>query len=154
MISSIFEPMNKIWPWYDIKTKKICRRSKLWNKLNSYSEIANIDISVVETDEICINIQDKEFIEDELEKSMSTTFRLLDTVDILLLIGEGEIEVYNLMEKLKDHLKNEVDKYEELEGCLFNAVNEEEFIEYLDKRYPKRIRNREIIKNYLYVTKN
>lgn len=88
---------------------------------------------------------------DELEKSMSTTFRLLDTVDILGLISEGEIEVYNLMEKLEDYLKNELDKYEELEGCLFNAVNEAEFIEYLDKRYPKKIKNREIYKNYLYV---
>lgn len=88
---------------------------------------------------------------DELEKSMSTTFRLLDTIDILGLISEGGIEVYNLMNKLEDHLKNELDKYEELEGCLFNAVNEDEFIEYLDKRYPKKIKNREIYKNYLYV---
>ena len=88
---------------------------------------------------------------DFLEKSMSTTFRLLDIVDILGLIGGGEIEVYDLMEKLENHLKNEVDKYEELEGCLFDAVSKEEFIEYLEKRYPKKICNREIIKNYLYV---
>lgn len=87
----------------------------------------------------------------DIEKSMTTTFRLLDTVDILELIGEGEIEVYNLMNKLEENLKNEVDKHEELEGCLFDAVNEEEFIEYLEKRYPKKIRNREIYKNYLYV---
>ena len=74
----------------------------------------------------------------DIEKSMTTTFRLLNTVDILELIGEGEIEVYNLMKKLEENLKNEVDKYEELEGCLFDAVNEEEFVEYLEKRYPKK----------------
>ena len=87
----------------------------------------------------------------DIEKSMTTTFRLLNTVDILELIGEGEIEVYNLMNKLEENLKNEVNKYEELEGCLFDAVNEEEFVEYLEKRYLKKIRNREIYKNYLYV---
>lgn len=82
----------------------------------------------------------------DIEKSMKTTFRLLDTVDILELIGEGEIEIYNLMKKLEENLKNEVDKHEELEGCLFDVVNEEEFVEYLEKRYPKKIRNREIYK--------
>ena len=30
MVTAIFEPMDKICPWYDIKTKELCRRSKLW----------------------------------------------------------------------------------------------------------------------------
>lgn len=45
MIITIFEPMDKIYPWYDIKTRELCRRSKLWEKLDSYSEFVNIDIS-------------------------------------------------------------------------------------------------------------
>lgn len=45
MIMTVFEPMDKIWPWYDIKTQELCRRSKLWEKLDSYSKFDNIDIS-------------------------------------------------------------------------------------------------------------
>lgn len=39
VFTTIFEPMDKIYPWYDIKTQELCRRSKLWEKLNSYSKI-------------------------------------------------------------------------------------------------------------------
>jgi len=38
MITAIFEPMDKICPWYDIKTYELCRRSKFWEKINSYSK--------------------------------------------------------------------------------------------------------------------
>lgn len=41
MFTAIFEPMDKIYPWYDIKTKKLCRRSKFWEKLDSYPKIKN-----------------------------------------------------------------------------------------------------------------
>lgn len=37
MFIAIFEPMDMICPWYDIKTQELCRRSKLWIKLDSYS---------------------------------------------------------------------------------------------------------------------
>lgn len=37
MIIAIVEPMDKICPWYDIKTQELCRRSKFWEKLDSYS---------------------------------------------------------------------------------------------------------------------
>lgn len=39
MFTAIFEPMDKIYPWYDIKTQKLCRRSKFWEKLDSYPKI-------------------------------------------------------------------------------------------------------------------
>ena len=39
MIIAIFEPCDSIFPWYDIKTQELCRRAKLWEKLNSYSKI-------------------------------------------------------------------------------------------------------------------
>ena len=91
----------------------------------------------------------------DFEKSMQTTFNLLDEIDIMSILnkkrGRREIEVHELMEILKEHVGEKVDDYPELEGCLFDAVNDYEFIEYLEKRYPKKIGNREIIKNYLYV---
>ena len=36
---NIFEPMDSVFQWKDIKTQELCRRSKLWEKLNSYSKI-------------------------------------------------------------------------------------------------------------------
>lgn len=39
LFMNIFEPMDSIFPWYGIKTQELCRRSKLWAKLNSYSKI-------------------------------------------------------------------------------------------------------------------
>lgn len=36
MAVAVFEPMDSIFPWYDIKTKELCRRSKFWEKINSY----------------------------------------------------------------------------------------------------------------------
>ena len=94
-------------------------------------------------------------IDFDFEKSMQTTFNLLDEIDIMSILnkkrGRREIEVHELMEILKEHVGEKVDEYPELEGCLFDAVNDYEFIEYLEKRYPTKIGNREIIKNYLYV---
>ena len=37
MVMVISEPMDR-HPWYDIKTQELCRRSKLWEMLNSYSK--------------------------------------------------------------------------------------------------------------------
>jgi len=41
MFVAIVEPMDKLIPWYDIKSQELCRRSKLWEKLNAYSKIIN-----------------------------------------------------------------------------------------------------------------
>lgn len=38
MVMVISEPMDKIHPWYVIKTHELCKRSKLWANLNSYSK--------------------------------------------------------------------------------------------------------------------
>ena len=37
MFTAMFEPMDKICPWYDIKTQELCKRSNFWEKLDSYS---------------------------------------------------------------------------------------------------------------------
>ena len=42
IIVTVFEPMDRICPWYDIKTQELCRRSKLWIKLDSYSSYSKI----------------------------------------------------------------------------------------------------------------
>lgn len=88
---------------------------------------------------------------DMYKKSMERTFALLDTVDIASIFKGGrEIEVYDLMGKLEDVLEDEVGKYPELEGFLFDYVSTEEFIEYLEKRYGN-LCNREVIKNYISI---
>lgn len=80
-----------------------------------------------------------------MEDLMKITFDILDKVDILSMLEENkEVEVFSLMDRLMEILKSEVEKYPELEGCLFNGVNEVEFIDYLRKRYKEKIYNREI----------
>lgn len=96
-------------------------------------------------------------IDFDLEKSMQTTFTLLDEIDIMSILnnerGRREIEVHELMEILKERVGEKVDDYPELEGCLFDAVNDYEFIEYLEKRYKKQIYSRELITHYIGVSK-
>jgi hypothetical protein len=96
-------------------------------------------------------------IDFDFEKSMQTTFNLLDEIDIMSILnkkrGRREIEVHELMEILKEHVGEKVDDYPELEGCLFDAVNDYEFIEYLENRYKKQIYSRELITNYIGVSK-
>lgn len=96
-------------------------------------------------------------IDFDLEKSMQTTFTLLDEIDIMSILnkerGRREIEVHELMEILKEHVGEKVDDYPELEGCLFDAVNDYEFIEYLENRYKKQIYSRELITHYIGVSK-
>lgn len=93
--------------------------------------------------------------ENHFKKSMARTFELLDTVDIEKLIFKEcqtrEIETYDLMGKLEDILEDEVTKYPELEGFLFDCVNDVEFIEYIEDRYKGRLGNREVIKNYISI---
>lgn len=36
---AIVEPMDSDFKWKDIKTQELCRRSKFWEKINSYSKI-------------------------------------------------------------------------------------------------------------------
>lgn len=55
------------------------------------------------------------------------------------------------MDKLEDILKDEVMKYPELEGFLFDCVSECEFIEYIGKKYNGTLSNREVIKNYISI---
>lgn len=53
------------------------------------------------------------------------------------------------MNNLERALESEVAKHPELEGCLFNAVNDVEFAEYLEKRYKSRLYTREVTTIYI-----
>ena len=87
-----------------------------------------------------------------IEELMRLTFEILDKIDVLSLIEEDkEIEVRGFMDKLSTLLKPEVDKYPELEGCLFNMVSSVDFIDYLKKRYKEKLYDREKI--IYYITK-
>ena len=83
------------------------------------------------------------------EKSMERTFALLDTVDFKAVVGKGEVEAHKLMDILEYMLQEEVDKYPELEGFLFDNVSECEFVEYLEKRYGRC--SREVTINYISI---
>ena len=49
MFVAILDPMGETFTWYDIKSQELCRRSKLWEKLNSFSKIIN-SYSKIKTD--------------------------------------------------------------------------------------------------------
>ncbi|MBR4590165.1 MAG: hypothetical protein IKO36_05805 [Bacteroidaceae bacterium] len=90
----------------------------------------------------------------DIEKSMQTTFNLLNEVDILSIImdkknGGKEIEVHDLMDTIEAQVGEKVFEYPELEGFLFDAVSDCEFIEYLENRYPNKVYSREITKYYI-----
>lgn len=81
---------------------------------------------------------------------MERTFELLDTVDIKSVIGVGnEMEAYDLMHILEVMLDDEVKKYPELEGFLFDNVSVCEFVEYLENRYGRC--SREVTINYISI---
>lgn len=89
-------------------------------------------------------------MEDRYEKTMEATFSILDGTDIEAVAGtrKGEWEVSELMRKLESMTRDEVAGHPELEGCLFNFVNEDEFVEYLEKRYDN-VCSTEVTTNYI-----
>ena len=80
----------------------------------------------------------------KMEELMRLTFNILDSVDLLSMLGEKEEEIHDFMDRLNRTLEPEVEKYPELEGCLFNGVNDVEFIDYLRQRYPGEFYDREV----------
>lgn len=89
-------------------------------------------------------------MEDRHEKTMEATFSILDGTDIEAVAGtrKGEWEVSELMRRLESMTRDEVAGHPELEGCLFNFVNEDEFVRYLEKRYDN-VCSTEVTTNYI-----
>ena len=77
---------------------------------------------------------------DEYEKEMTIQFGYLDKIDIEKYMKNCKSsKVGDLISAIeRDYDDTEFTNNDFLEGFIFNRCNEEEFIEYLEKRYGKR----------------
>lgn len=85
-------------------------------------------------------------------KLMELSYKFYDTIDFKQFINEKEMLVRELMNKLEEYYDINHPELlpEELEGCFFNVICEDEFAEYLAKRYGFKTRY-EVIEKY-YIT--
>ena len=93
---------------------------------------------------------------DEIQIGMDKTFEILDKVDILSLYDKREqMRVYDLMNKVEDFVKNNSTLLsmmdDSFEDELFNFINENELIDYLNERYGNEIGFTEVTYTYLSV---
>ena len=84
---------------------------------------------------------------DEYDKEMAIQFGYLNQIDIEKYIKNCKSsKVEDLISAIeRDYDDTEFTNNDFLEGCIFNRCNEEEFIEYLEKRYGKRFSTTEHI---------
>ena len=77
---------------------------------------------------------------DEYEKEMAIQFGYLDQIDIEKYMKNCKSSKVGVLISAieRDYNDTEFTNNDFLEGCIFNRCNEEEFIEYLEKRYRKR----------------
>ena len=77
---------------------------------------------------------------DEYEKEMAIQFGYLNQIGIEKYMKNCKSsKVGDLISAIeRDYDDTEFTNNDFLEGCIFNRCNEEEFIEYLEKRYGKR----------------
>ena len=89
---------------------------------------------------------------DEYEKEMEIQFGYLDQIDIESYMRNCKSsKVGDLISAIeRDYDDTDFTNNDFLEGYIFNRCNEEEFIEYLEKRYGKRFSTTE----YSYHTFN
>ena len=85
----------------------------------------------------------------EYEQQMKEQFKYLDQIDIERYMKNCTTnkigELISAIER--DYDNTEFTDNDFLEGCIFNWCSEEEFIEYLEKRYGKRFSSREVSYN-------
>ena len=79
------------------------------------------------------------------EEEMAIQFGYLDQIDIEKYMNTCKSKkVGDLISAIeRDYNDTEFTKNDFLQGCIFNMCNEEEFIEYLEKRYGRRFRTTE-----------
>ena len=81
----------------------------------------------------------------EYEAALAFTYRTLDAIDLIPYI-KSSYSSEELMEKLRRKYNNSpLTNNNYMEGYLFNVINEVEFIEYLEKRYPDKFHTTEVI---------
>ena len=88
---------------------------------------------------------------DEVEQAMEYTYNALDTIDFLPFIKKhrGGTLINLRLELEEKYDGTEFTNNPAMEGYLFNWLTDEEFMEYLEKRYPKDFRCREVSTFYI-----
>lgn len=80
-------------------------------------------------------------------KLQNDEYEFLDSIDLKPYL-KNFANVWNIMNQIqKDHGKNYY------EGLIFNCINEDEFMDYLKKRYGNKIYFTESIINYLHLNR-
>ena len=87
---------------------------------------------------------------DEYDKGIEANYAALDKIDLEKYLTNRTVNrVDYIMDDIEhDYDNTELTNNEDLQGCIFNWLNEEEFSEYLKKRYGDRFNYRETVITY------
>ena len=90
---------------------------------------------------------------DDYNKQMAKQFKYLDQIDIEKYMRScGSNKIGDLMSAIEEDYDNtDFTNNDFLEGFIFNWCNEEEFIEYLEKRYGERFSVQEYSYHVFYI---
>ena len=85
---------------------------------------------------------------EDWKKAEELTYSILDSIDLVPYIkGHVNKDIHYLMHDLElEYDNSEQTNNELLQGCLFNVIGPEEFIDYLEKRYEGKFTTYEVIK--------
>jgi len=85
---------------------------------------------------------------EDWKKAEELTYSILDSIDLVPYIKKHNNEnIYGLIDELENEYDNSDQTDNELmQGCLFNVIGPEEFIDYLEKRYEGKFTTYEVIK--------
>lgn len=87
---------------------------------------------------------------EEYDKGMRANYAALDKIDIeKYLTNRPFNKLRDIMDEIEtDYDDTELTNNEDLEGCIFNWLVEEEFADYLEKRYTGRFKSNEVVITY------
>lgn len=79
------------------------------------------------------------------EQELQNTEEFLDKIDIASFANENDKSIYDLMDRIESAYQNAPELDNDIfEGFVFNWMDHNEFLEYLEKRYGKKFEAREI----------
>ena len=90
---------------------------------------------------------------EDWKKAEELTYSILDSIDLVPYIKKHNNEdIYGLIDELEDEYDESPEVCNELmQGCLFNVIGPEEFIDYLEKRYEGKFKTYEVtIRNIIF----
>ena len=84
---------------------------------------------------------------EDWKKAEELTYKILDSIDLVPYLKRYNNEdIYGLIDELEDKYGESPEVCNELmQGCLFNVIGPEEFIDYLEKRYDPKFSTYEVI---------